>query len=201
MTIRIDTFRNKLAATRALLDKVEDHLVDLHTLAYSRHAAQQADKVRGGQRDYALDTHGDPKARELWGRLTLKVMDATEDLAVAAHDTLGYLTRGPSPATRRDTTADITSDELIEALEAQARRRQAGEYTPTATAIQPPPRKTNTSAELEALQRAVAKTVRHSHRTGNKLRPPKGQLTPAEQDAWRRAVGDPTSRRRRKKVS
>lgn len=195
MTIRIDTFRNRLAGTRGLLALTEQHLDDLYVLAYDRHRAGQAQRVAGGERDYALDTHGDPKARELWQRTALKVLDAAEDLTVVLHEVTNYFNPGRI-STRRDSTADAPISELIEAMAARQRRRDRGEYQPATLIDQPTPTEpASTTAELDLLRNAVRKT--HPQIDDH------SRLTPAERDAVRRAI-DPNftrSKKRNRKAS
>lgn len=192
MTIRIDTFRNRLAGTRGLLALTEQHLDDLYVLAYDRHRAGQAQRVAGGERDYALDTHGDPKARELWQRTALKVLDAAEDLTVVLHEVTSYFNPGRI-STRRDTTADAPISELIEAMAARQRRRDRGEYQPATLIDQPTPTEpASIAGELELLRSAARKIAPQIE--------DRGRLTPAEHDALRRAI-DPTFTRSKRKKS
>jgi hypothetical protein len=191
MTLRIDTFRRQLAGTIGLLELVRSQLDDLHALAYDRPRAAAEAPVRGGTRDYALDTHGDARARDLWKTLALRVTDATEDLTVVLHDTAGYLSAGSSGA-RRDRTADAPAGEIHAAIAAQARRRARGDYTPAATVAQPDaPDVSRDLDELDQLRSLCRKLA------AGGIRPDRSRLTPLEHDAWRHAV-DPDSRQRRR---
>jgi hypothetical protein len=147
---RIDTMRNRIDATISLLAMARDELEDLHVLAYERHTAASDAKVSGGARDYALDTHGDLRARDAYRRLGDAIVGGPglvgvcDLLAGAAHDMtrvlrVGQIGRNPS---RR-----VSALELAEALEAQAIRVKRGEYTPVRVEKQP---------DLKRVSRAVA---------------------------------------------
>lgn len=119
---RIDTLRNRITATRELLTTIHDELEDLHVLAYDRQAAAAEAPVRGGQRDWALDTHGNPHARTAYRALAEATINACAQLAEASHNAIRILRDhqpGDTPRTRRL----ITTDELVTALAAQARRQ------------------------------------------------------------------------------
>lgn len=119
---RIDTLRNRITATRELLTTIHDELEDLHVLAYDRQAAAAEAPVRGGQRDWALDTHGNPHARTAYRQLAEATINACAQLAEASHNAIRILRDhqpGDTPRTRRL----ITTDELVTALAAQARRQ------------------------------------------------------------------------------
>ena len=131
---RIDTMRNRLAATRALLAMVQDELEDLNVLAYDR-ARINRERVRGGEPDWALDTHGDPRARTAYREIGTSTIHALEVIADAHHQALTLLRSG-TPTGRRPRYI-INSEELAQAIEAQARRAARDEYTPTARESQP----------------------------------------------------------------
>lgn len=119
---RIDTVRNRITATQQLLATIHDELEDLHVLAYDRHVAAAEAPVRGGQRDWALDTHGSPHARSAYRALAEATIGACAQLAEASHNAIRILRDhqpGDTPRTRRL----ITTDELVTALAAQARRQ------------------------------------------------------------------------------
>lgn len=188
-SIRIDTFRNRVQGTIGLLQLVAEHLEDLHVLAYDRHRAGQAQRVAGGELDYALDTHGDPRARELWQTSALRVLDNAEDLNVVLHEVIQFFSAGQTSA-RRDATADASLGEVLTALAAQRRRRDRGEFSPTLLVAQPRVVEPDSViAELELLRSAVRK-VQAQITDGSRL-------TPTEHDALRRAV-DPSFSRSRK---
>lgn len=134
---RIDTLRNRITATRELLATIHDELEDLHVLAYDRRAAAAEAPVRGGQRDWALDTHGDPHARAAYRMLAEATINACAQLAEASHNAIRVLRDhqpGDTPRTRRL----ITTDELVVALAAQARRQTSRtSYQPTRAIPQP----------------------------------------------------------------
>jgi len=134
---RIDTVRNRITATRQVLAAIHDELEDLHVLAYDRRAAAAEAPVRGGQRDWALDTHGDPHARSAYRLLAEATIGACAQLAEASHNAIRILRDhqpGDTPRTRRL----ITTDELVTALAAQARRQtNRTSYQPTRAIPQP----------------------------------------------------------------
>lgn len=202
--LRHDTFTRSLDATARMLDNVRAQLLDLHVLAYDRPAAREA-RVSGGERDWALDTHGDPVARRMWAHLTWTLDETAKDLAEVLHTVAGFLATGPTPTERRDRSADVTALELAQALDAQDRRRTAGDYTPHPTIPQPGARRLphDPHAELEKLRCAVAKIVDDARRTGDPVVPNRQRLTVAELDAWNRAAYPdalPRGRRRRKRT-
>lgn len=132
--MRIDTARNQLAATRALLDLALTQMEDLHVLAYERQAASDDAKVAGGGHDYALDTHGDQRVRDAYRRFSDILHATTLDLAEAAHDVLRYLSAAGN-ASRGPRITSALEHALL--LEAKARRVQRGEYQPARVMPQP----------------------------------------------------------------
>lgn len=124
-TVRIDTFRNQVAATVQLLTKVSAEVVDLHALAYDRSRAV-GERVAGGATDYALDTHGDPKAREAYRAMSDAMCATAESLAIAAHTALRRLRESDQHPPRRG-RRHIDALELAEKLAAQARRQMRGD--------------------------------------------------------------------------
>lgn len=125
MTIRIDTLRNQLAATRTLLEQVGLHVADLHAVAYERHQGSNEPRVRGGERDYSLDNHGSPKAREAFRKLGEQVSSSCQDIAGSLHEAAVILKgddRGRGASRRL-----ISAAEHTEALAHQAERASRGE--------------------------------------------------------------------------
>lgn len=208
---RIDSVRSEIREAMDLLIVLGDQLDDLHVLAYNRHRAAHEAKVRGGSRDYALDNHGDLTARRLYSDVAKQLHTTISDLTASIKDIRGYLTSGGG-TTRRDPTADATVDDVLEALDAQARRRQRGEYQPARLVDQPPVfSQTEWRKECEALRSAVRKVTEpflqeHQHcqhpvvdhrgqRPKLKRRFALNLLTPREREAWRRvhqSVSDTT---------
>lgn len=143
---RIDTFRSQIAGTIALLENVIAEADDLHLLGYERQAAA-ADRVhvRGGDRDFALDTHGDKRARDAYRELADVVLESVETIAESAHDALRFL-RVSGVGTRR-TPRQVSALELAEQIGNQARRIVRGEYTPVRRHPQP-----DTNAALVGLR-------------------------------------------------
>lgn len=134
---RIDTVRNRITTAQQVLTTIHDELEDLHVLAYDRQVAAAEAPVRGGQRDWALDTHGDPRARAAYRQLAEATLNACAQLAEASHNAIRVLRDhqpGDTPRTRRL----ITTDELVTALAAQARRQtNRTSYQPARAIPQP----------------------------------------------------------------
>lgn len=143
--VRIDTFRNQLAGCRALLENVEKEAEDLQWLGYERQAAKEGERVKGGGRDFALDTHGDKRARDAYRELADVVLESVESIAESAHDALRFL-RVSGVGTRR-TPRQVSALELAEQIGNQARRIGRGEYTPVRRHPQP-----DTNAALVGLR-------------------------------------------------
>lgn len=135
-TPRIDSTRNRLDATTRLLETARSDLDVLHALAYERHTARREAVVAGGARDYALDTHGDPRARGAYKQLSLACHDTCDILAEAAHDAIALLREGDGHGRRRGGAA-LTAVDMAVALDAQARRAARGEFTPRSSVPQP----------------------------------------------------------------
>lgn len=134
MTYRIDTVRNTLAGARELLEMMGDELDDLHVLAYDRPTTAAEAKVKGGSKDYYLDTHGDPKARDAYRTLASAAIDTCNRIEYAINGALKTLREGNTPtATRRG----VQLVELGELIAARSRRIQQGEYTPVRRGPQP----------------------------------------------------------------
>jgi hypothetical protein len=137
MTPRIDTIRRNITATRDLLETVARDLDDLHALAYDRPKGRDRPNVRGGERDYALDRYGDPKARELLRDLATNLdqaLEALHDTALAARAFMRVGEVGRRVQVRR-----VSPTELAGLLAAQERRRARGEYVPNRNYPQPEP--------------------------------------------------------------
>lgn len=134
---RIDTLRNRLTATVTLLGQALQGIEDLHVLAYDRQAAGDRLAIRGGERDYALDTHGDPRAREALVALSEASMKSCDLIAVAAHDVVVLLNEGDTVDAQRGRGQAIDVEDFAEELENQARRSARGEYTPDRVRPQP----------------------------------------------------------------
>lgn len=185
---RIEVIHRRLKAAIAMLELVGTHLDTLRDLAYDRSKAAERVRVRGGDPDYALDTNGDPRARELYQQAAWEILDLIEDGTVVAHDLVKWMSTGEQ-APRRRTAVDASPEDIVIAIEAQDRRLARGEGTPP-TEAQPKP-KGPTQAELEqelsALRRAVAKL--HGPRL---TRADRNRLTTLEAKAWEKAVPKPS---------
>lgn len=125
MTVRIDTLRNQLGATATLLTVTSPLLTELHFLAYERHQAPPGERVRGGERDYALDNHGNPDARLAYQALGDTIADTCTTLAVALHDAHEPLRGGGNRGNQSRRLISVA--DLGTALAAQARRIGRGE--------------------------------------------------------------------------
>lgn len=136
-TPRIDTTSRRLEATGRLLAIATTELETLHTLAYNRDAARRDAVVAGGSRDYALDTHGNPKARQHYRRLALAALDVCDILAEAAHDVTSFLASDGYRDERRRGGEKLNAVDMALALEAQARRAARGEFAPLRVVPQP----------------------------------------------------------------
>lgn len=163
-TIRLDTLRNQLTATTELLGMIRQELEDLHVLAYERHSAADEAKVAGGTHDYALDTHGDPRARAAYRQLGDTTADACATLATVTHDALNLLRTGNTPSTRGRRTIQL--EELGNAIAAQARRASRGEYTPIRRGPQPDRDQAMAQLrkQLDTLQRKLDKVTKQRDR-------------------------------------
>jgi hypothetical protein len=142
---RIDTTRNRVNGTLALLRIVLEELEDLHVLAYERARAVSEAKVSGGARDYALDTHGDQRARDAYRHLS-RVMVGWRDSEGVVHE--GVCDMLDDAANEVISLLRVSGEgekghgripvvEMAALLQAQARRAKAGVYTPVAFVPQP----------------------------------------------------------------
>lgn len=170
--VRIDTLRNRVNATIDLLKLLAAQLEDLHVLAYERNVARvEMERVQGGDRDYALDTHGDPRARDAFRALNTTTMSAAEWIATATHDALRLLTEGKPPTSG---TRKATAVEVGHALVAQSRRVQRGEYTPYRGFPQP-----GIDTSLKATEQENERLTREVKKLEKRLRATKARLDDA----------------------
>lgn len=180
-TPRIDTTRNRLDATIKLLGKAHDDLEVLHTLAYNRATARREAMVAGGDRDYALDNHGDPRARDAYKQLSLATLDACDILAETAHTVAALFTDGYDDQRRRGGQT-ITVVDLAVALEAKARRASRGEFNPQPVVPQP---KADDAAKVTL--ESVAADNQRLREENQQLRARLDQREPRRQRGWRSA--------------
>lgn len=135
--VRVDTLRNRIAGTIDLLGKAREEADDLHLLAYDRRTAADEAKVAGGSRDYALDTHGDLKAREAYKHLADAILSACGTL----EDATTYVNKVLRAASDTDPVKlgprSTTAVELGEKIAAQARRIADDSYVPVRRMPQP----------------------------------------------------------------
>lgn len=161
---RIDTLRNQLAASQTMLAKAGSILDTLHQLAYDRATANDV-RVRGGQPDYALDTHGDPNARRAYTDLAHLIDHLCQQVATRVHPALAIVTDAEDTSGRRHPYA-ITAREHAEALDAQARRIARGEFDPGRTETQPqiPKSRKTLAGKITALDADLKRERRRADR-------------------------------------
>jgi hypothetical protein len=186
---RVERIHNRLDAFLELWRLAGEHLDELHALAYDRPKAAERLRVRGGTPDYALDTHGDPRARRLYQQLVWELLDVMDDSAEACHAAVSFFKDGRLASGRRGAAGAISPEELAVALDAQRRRGDG----PTRTVPQPTPRGLPTVVqlldELEQLRAACRKV--HPERLTKEQR---RNLTTGQARAWQGAVPNPVAR-------
>lgn len=192
----IRTVDNRLDAAIELLRIVRSQLHELHALANDRPRAAERLNVRQTRTDYSLDTHGDPRARELYRQIALELIALIEVNTVAAHTMTSWLRTGEVDTQSRRGAQAITGEEFIAVLAAQARRLERGEgEAPLVT--QPTHRQATDADALRAtirdLEAVLGKTLPRL------TSPQRGRLTPAEQIAHRRAIDAYKQRREARK--
>lgn len=199
---RIDAVRKATNQTITDLAQLIEHLEDLHTLAYYRHADLSAkERVHGGDPTAIgidLDNHGDPQARAAYTDLGHRLTHLHNTTTHLLEDTVNQFTTGII-ATRTDRTADATATEILHALANRARRTD----TPTIV-TQPLPTggrrlldADRLTTELDALRSAVRKVHDDLRRQGR--RPDKDRFTPLELTAWQTATGTAPPRRKKRR--
>lgn len=195
---RIDTFRRTIDAVIVRLSEFRAEVGDLHDLAHDRHRAGNDAKVRGGSRDYALDTHGDPRARQLYIDVAARTIGLARAVEADLKAVGRYLDAGDRSNAR---TKDAEDDEVIDAVNAARRRRLRGETSHHLRVAQPPIQsQVDWRQECEALRRATAKVttrfaemhadceqVEDGKRRKLRRRYDLSVLSPRERDAWDRA--------------
>lgn len=210
---RIDTYRRETDDAISLLRWLSGQIADLHDLAYIRHSRGSGEKVRGGSRDYALDTHGDPRARNLYEDAAKQVIHLVDELIEVEKDIRSYLTAEGSNSTG-DPKAATTTDEVIRQIKARRRRMARGEYEPKPIAQQPVViASVDWQTEVEALRSAVRKVTRTFAQDHQHCQPPERgaerfkqkllrtyptkDLSQRERQAWRAAqsVADPDAQK------
>ena len=167
---RIDTLRRQLTETAELLTTTARILDTLHEIAYDRAAASERLRVAGGQPDYALDRHGDPRARSAYVRLGRMIDHVCNYVGDHAHGALELVNEADDPGGDRHPMA-ITALEHAIALEAQARRIARGEFDPGRTAHQatvPGSRKT-IAGKIRKLETELATDRRRADRLERRL--------------------------------
>jgi hypothetical protein len=149
---RIDTLRAQITATITLLESARAQLDTLHELAYDRAVAAEHQRTSGGQADYALDRHGDPKARAAYVELGKMVIHVCGHIATKVHPAVKLL--ADPDATRDDKPQSISPRDWADVTAAQARRIARGEFDPGRVVAQPEPSKwrKSTSGKINALE-------------------------------------------------
>lgn len=185
---RIDTTRNQLTATRTLLGTAEETIEDLHALAYDRQTAAERQAVKGGERDYALDTHGDPRARQAYAGLAEATSQACSIIAIACDDAARVLNEGGQVDTTRGRGTPIPTEDLAQQLALQARRAARGDYTPVRT--RPQPAADDAARVLDRVRRERDEARRlveryHAMLVANGINP--DTTTPDRKRGWRSA--------------
>lgn len=135
MNPRLDTMRNRIAATRDLLTMIGEELEDLHVLAYDRPSAVDEAKVAGGSANYYLDTHGDKRARDAYRNLWTSLDNICTTIDGASNIALNLLRKGDTPTNQGPRTVHLS--ELGDLIAAQARRAKSDGYSPVRRGPQP----------------------------------------------------------------
>lgn len=205
-TPRIDTLRREIGDAIELLRYLAANAEDLHSLAYERHKGAITERTRGGSRDYALDTHGNPDARTLYAKTASTIIDMISrrgGVVELYEETRTFLTTGAA-SNKLDPSAAASADEVIAQVKARRRRLARGEYEPVVIAKQPVTLPSlDWETECEVLRAAVRKVTadfasdhQHcqppeegEHRYKRKLlrKYPTSRLSAREREAWRNA--------------
>lgn len=137
---RIDAFERDLDDLIELLTMVRKSARDLHTLAYDRKVAASERVSASGPMHFYLDEHGDMKAREAMRHLMRATKSVIGQIESAARDCRRILIAGDPPMQNRSLGPRTrTAAEVLDAIRAQARRAERGEYTPHRVWPQPDP--------------------------------------------------------------
>ena len=121
------------ALTRAA-DQIARHLVDLHYCGWERLTADHA-HVKETRTDYTPQA-GDPRARQLWSRISLQVGQVEDTLLGLQRQMTGYFyAHSDSPEPSRGSL--ISRAEHDQLLAKQRARRSNGQYTPVPLVEQP----------------------------------------------------------------
>lgn len=203
---RIDTVRREVKDATALLGYLAANLEDLHELAYTRRRSGSTDRVRGGDRDYALDNHGNPDARELYEDTAKMVLRLADDVVDMHKEVRAWLTSHDEKWNRssKSLAGNASADEVIDSMRSRRRRIARGEYEPNPIAAQPVVLPSmDWRQECEVLRSACRKVTAEfaqdhqfcqppdegAGRFKRKLlrRYPTKNLSARERDAWKRA--------------
>lgn len=199
---RIDTLLNTLDAVAVLLREVRPHLVDVHDLAQNRARAVDERERHGRTQDYALDNHGDPKAREVYVAVAVGLVELGRETEKDLKVLRKFLNKG-TRSRRLASTTEVTAAEFDQAFTARQQRKDRGEHHPLPLVAQPERKHhRDPSMELDTLRAAVrrlAASLDENHRdcettgpNGSRRRKPRWldrtRLTPAQSDALDRAL-------------
>lgn len=190
---QVRTVRTRVAAAKELVGLVAERLETVHELAYDRTkaASAQQERVRGGARDYALDTNGDPRARELYRATALELVQLLEVLSIAAHELVTFTRSGEIDTVAGRRARAVAPDEILAALAAAERRAARGEGA-RPSEDQPmvrTPAVADLQARIRSLENVIAKTI--PRLKGEE----RGRLTTAEVMEHRLAVDGYNARR------
>jgi hypothetical protein len=116
------------------LNRIRQHLVDLHWLAHETPTAD-VEKVRTTKTD-RTPRGGDPHAKRLWERATLEVGRTQDTMIGLERDIIAYFyAHSSSPEPSRGSLIPAAEHDRL--LANQQARRTAGHYTPTLLGDQP----------------------------------------------------------------
>lgn len=203
---RIDTLRNVLDAVQQRLDEFRPEIEDLHEMAYNRAKAAQEVPGRTSSHDFALDTHGDMRARELYIDIAARLVGLGREVEKSAKAVRRYLNRDDGRI-RRFNGTEISAEEFDQARNARRRRALRGERHPHRVVSQPErAHHLDPTVELEQLRGAVRRLAKHLDRDhvacrdeDGKRRPrwlDRASMSPAQRDAFDRALirdGEPAA--------
>lgn len=124
----------RLDTLTRLASEIGRHLVDLHYCGWERATTDQA-HVKETRTDHTPQA-GDPRARELWSRISLQTGQIEAALTGLHRQLLGYFYAGSSnPEPSRGSL--ISATEHDELLTKRRARRAAGDYTAVPLVSQP----------------------------------------------------------------
>lgn len=182
---RIDSTRNLVDQMILLLAEFRAEVHDIHDLSSNRGRAAEEAKVRGGDPDYCLDNHGDPEARRLYVTAVGSILRALGPVEISIKAIRSHLTAGRPSSGIFDKAKSAPKHEVAAAI-ARAehnlgRSSRWDREHPHAIGPQPKVGYIEPTVELANLRNALTKMC-------SGVKPDRSRLTPAEQEAWRRAT-------------